>query len=173
MKKTQSQEHFLALFLIFFTLSFTVIHHLCTTGKIIGYSHDFCNKKLRESQNMIPVFAHNLFRQDIFFVVMGIRLCIWRNKSVNISGTNFTKVQYTNIGNQVKILDTITYYQQSLFCLASSTNGMKKENKKIHSKFYKKTQIFLASIWLSNRRRKNWVLSYLSVGEESHTLREN
>ena len=73
---------------------------------------------------------------------MGIRLCIWRNKSVNISGTNFTKVQYTNIGNQVKILDTITYYQQSLFCLASSTNGMKKDNKKAIQNFIKKPKYF-------------------------------
>ena len=38
-----------------------VIHHSHVTGKVIGYAHDFCNKKIRENHNLIPAFAHNLF----------------------------------------------------------------------------------------------------------------
>ena len=48
-----------------------VIHHSHVTGEIKGYAHDFCNKKLRENQNLIPAFAHNLFSFDFFFVVKG------------------------------------------------------------------------------------------------------
>ena len=45
-----------------------VIHHSHVTAKIVGYAHDFCNKKIREIQNLIPVFAHNLFSFDFFLL---------------------------------------------------------------------------------------------------------
>ena len=45
-----------------------VIHHSHVTGKIVGYAHDFCNKKIREIQNLILVFAHNLFSFDFFLL---------------------------------------------------------------------------------------------------------
>ena len=48
-----------------------VIHHSHVTGETKGYAHDFCNKKLRENQNLIPAFAYNLFSFDFFFVVKG------------------------------------------------------------------------------------------------------
>ena len=44
-----------------------VIHLSHAIGKITGYAHDFCNKKIKENQNLIPVFAHNLFSFDFFF----------------------------------------------------------------------------------------------------------
>ena len=33
-----------------------VIHHSDITGEIIGYAHDFCNKKIRENNSLIPVY---------------------------------------------------------------------------------------------------------------------
>ena len=45
-----------------------VIHHSHVTGVIIGYVHDFCNKKVRENQMMIPLFAHNLFSFEFFLL---------------------------------------------------------------------------------------------------------
>ena len=78
-----------------------VIHHSHVTGEIIGYAHNFCNKKIRENNNLIPVFAHNLFSFDFFFVIKRIRLCVWRTKQLNIGVTNLTNLQYANIGNQV------------------------------------------------------------------------
>ena len=71
-----------------------VIHHSLITEEVIGYAQDFFNKKIRENHSLIPVFAHNLFSFNFFFVLKGIRL--------------------VNIGNQVKFIDTIKYYQQSL-----------------------------------------------------------
>ena len=91
-----------------------VIHHSHITREIIGYAHDFCNKKIRENNNLIPIFAHILFNFDIFFVVKDVRLCVWRTKQLNIGGMNLTNVQYANIGNEVKFVDTIKYYQQFL-----------------------------------------------------------
>ena len=82
-----------------------VIHHSHVSGQMIGYAHDFCNKKIRENQTLIPVFAHNLFSFDFIFVVKGIRLSVRRTKQFNIGETNLTNVQYANIGNQVKFID--------------------------------------------------------------------
>ena len=43
------------------------IHHSDTTGKIIGYAHNFCNLRCKENNCTIPVFTHNQFRFDFFF----------------------------------------------------------------------------------------------------------
>ena len=100
-----------------------IIHHSHVTGEVIGYAHDFCNKKMRENHNLIPVFAHNLFSFYFFFVLKGIKLCVWRTKQLNIGGTNLTNVQYAYIGNQVKFIDTVKYYQHSL-----SSRELEKKN---------------------------------------------
>ena len=73
-----------------------VIHHSDATGEIIDYAQNFCNKKVRQTQNLIPVFVQNLFSFDFFFVVKGMRLCIWRNEQLNIGGMILINVQYAN-----------------------------------------------------------------------------
>ena len=88
----------------------------------------FVTKKIRENQNPIPVFAHNLFSFNFFFVVKGRRLCVWRTKRLNIGRSNLTNVQYANIVSQVKFIDTIKYDQQSLSSLAKSADENKKGN---------------------------------------------
>ena len=46
----------------------------------------------------------------------------WRYKPEN--------VQYANIGNQVKFIDTMKYYQQSLSSLAKNASELEKKKKK-------------------------------------------
>ena len=135
-----------------------VIHHSHVTGEVIGYAHDFCNKKMRENHNLIPVFAHNLFSFYFFFVLKGIKLCVWRTKQLNIGGTNLTNVQYAYIGNQVKFIDTVKYYQHSL----SSRELEKKMLEACAWNLFKITELiqnFLAD------NEKNWVLDYLCGGK--------
>ena len=106
-----------------------VIRYSHVTGNIIGYAHDFCNEKIWENQNPVPVFAHNLF--SFYFsvvVVKGIRLCVRRTKQLNIDGSNLTNVQYANIRSQVKFIDTIKYYQQPLPSLPKRADKNEKEN---------------------------------------------
>ena len=45
------------------------LHHSHVTGEIFGYSHDFCNWKIGKIKNEIPLFAHNLFRFNIFILL--------------------------------------------------------------------------------------------------------
>ena len=42
-------------------------HHSDTTGKVLDYSHDFCNSGVCENKSEIPMIAHNLFGFDMFF----------------------------------------------------------------------------------------------------------
>ena len=41
---------------------------------------------------------------------------------------NLTNVQYANMGSQVKFIDAIKYYQQSLPALAKNVKEMEKKN---------------------------------------------
>ena len=43
------------------------LHLSHVTSKIIGYSHDFSNMKVRENQNLLSCIAHNVFAFDMFF----------------------------------------------------------------------------------------------------------
>ena len=63
-----------------------VIHHSHVTGEIKGYEHNFCNKMLRNSQNLIPVFVHNLFSFDFFFVLKGISYVFSKQNSWTLVG---------------------------------------------------------------------------------------
>ena len=104
-----------------------VLHHSHVAGKVKGFGHSFCNQKVPENKNYFSLLAHNLFGFDFFFVVKGFRLCVWRTKNLSIGGTNLTNVNYANIGEQVKFIDTIKFNQQSLEKLAESMTEEQEE----------------------------------------------
>ena len=57
-----------------------VIHHSHIIGEFIGYTHSFCNLKVKENQNKISVIAHNLFGFDFFFLFKRRKGWILENK---------------------------------------------------------------------------------------------
>ena len=103
------------------------LHHSHIAGEIIGYANGFCNRKVRENKNNISVIAHNLFGFDFFFFLKGIRLSVWKTNDVSIGGSNLTNINYANIGEQIKFIDTMKYYQQGLTKLAESMTVDEKE----------------------------------------------
>ena len=106
------------------------IHHSHTTGKIIGYRHNFCNLRCRENYYTIPVSAHNQFRFDIFLFLKGFRPTVWQTTGISIGGKNPTNVNFVIIKNQVRFIDTVKYFQQSLGSLAASKTNDERENVK-------------------------------------------
>ena len=60
------------------------IHHSHVTGEIQGYTHTFCNEKVRENYFRIPVIAHNLFLFDFFFLLKGLRTGVWKTRDIVI-----------------------------------------------------------------------------------------
>ena len=81
--------------------------------------------KVRENQYKMAVFAYNLFRFDVFFLLKGLRAGVRRTRDISIDGKNPTDISFANIGNQITFLDTITYFQQRLGPLANSLTDSK------------------------------------------------
>ena len=101
------------------------LHHSHVTGEVIGYAHDFCNLKVRENKDVISCIAHNFFGFDIYFFLKAIRLSAWKTKDINIGGTGLTNVSFASI-DQLKLIDTMKYFQTSLGKLAETLSADKK-----------------------------------------------
>ena len=83
------------------------IHHSHVTGEIHGYSHDFCNWKIRENQLFVPLIGHNFLGFDIYYMIEGYRSSVWGTNDFKMGGTNLINVNFANISTQVKIIDTL------------------------------------------------------------------
>ena len=130
------------------------------TGKIIGFAHNFCNLKCKENYHTIPVLAHNQFRFDFFLFLKGIRPSVWETSDIAIGGKNPTNVNFANIKSQVKFIDTIKYFQQSLGNLADSMTDEEKHNVR------KNCRNFIADkLMFLNEENEKWVLDYLCSGK--------
>ena len=105
-----------------------VVHHSHVTGKIIGHAHEYCNYQVRENYYTIPVIPHNQFRFDFFLFLKGLKPTVWETTDINIGGKNPTDVNFAIIQNQIRFIDTVKYYQQSLASLASSMTDIKRAN---------------------------------------------
>lgn len=81
------------------------IHHSYITGEVSGYTHSFCNQKVRENKNQISVIAHNLFGFDIFLKKC-LRQGVWQTTNLSIGDSNLTNGSYANISKQIKVFDT-------------------------------------------------------------------
>ena len=82
------------------------LHHSHVTGEIIGNCHDFCNWKIRENKDIVSLIGHDFLGFNIFYMVKGYRSSAWGTKDLNMRGTNLTNVNFANISDQVKIIDT-------------------------------------------------------------------
>ena len=99
-------------------------------------------------------------------MVKGIRLCVWRTKQLNIGDSNLTKAQYANIDSQVKFIDTIRYYQQSLASLAKSVDQTEKSCiRSSCQKFIEKNPTYSANFSSLSDENEEWALEYLSGGK--------
>ena len=142
------------------------LHHSHITGKIYGYAHGFCNRKVIENKNTITVIVHSLLGFDFFFFFKGLRFATWKTTNLSVGGANLSQINFANVRNQVKFLDTIKYYQQSLANLAESVTDQEKEKNKSESKrFIKKYQYFGPIFKNLLLEDQNWVLNYMSDGK--------
>ena len=100
------------------------LHHSHITGKIQGYAHDFCNTAVIEKTTPdIPFIAHNLFGFDLHYFIKAYIASAWCSNSLNIGSTNLTQVNFGNIAGEIKLIDTLKFYQKSLPDLAPTLSG--------------------------------------------------
>ena len=137
-----------------------IIHHSHTTGKIIGYAHNFCNLRCKENYYTIPILAHNQFGFDFYLFLKGIRPSVWETTEIAIGGKNPTDVNFAIIRNQVRFIDTVKYFQQSVASFADSMTDIERENvRKICQKSLAEKLLFLSE------EDEKWILDYLASGK--------
>ena len=113
------------------------LHHSHITGNIICYSHDFCNMAFVEKcTSEIPFIAHNFFGFDLFYFIKTYIATTWCSKELNIGGNHLTHANFGNISNEIKLIDSLKFYQRSLAELSSTlTNEEKTPVKNLAEKF--------------------------------------
>ena len=75
--------------------SFTATHTITGTGK------------LEKTASFLHVWLTTFLGSTSFFLVKGIRLSVWKTKDISIGGNNVTNVNFANIGDQVKFVETL------------------------------------------------------------------
>ena len=75
--------------------------------------------------------AHSFFRFDKYFFIRGYRATAWNSKDLNIGGSGLTRIDFANINNTYKFIDTLKYYQQTLSQLTKTEKEKPKKKKKL------------------------------------------
>ena len=124
------------------------LHHSHITGKILGCSHNFCNTSVIEkTRSEIPFVAHNFFGFDIFYYLKTYIASASCSKKLNIDGTNLTHVNYGIIDNEMKLIDSLKYYQKILADLSSTlTPEEKRAAVKVTKQFFNQYYYF-STVW--------------------------
>ena len=124
------------------------IHHSHITGKITGYAHSFSNMKVRVNQIEFSWIAHNYLNFYIHFMLRGYRVSFY-GEDINIGASNLSNVNFSNIGQQMKIIDMMKYFQTSLARVASTVSSGEKERiNELMLHFWVRHGIF-RKVWLT------------------------
>ena len=99
-------------------------------------------------------------------MVKGYRCSVWGTNGFKMGGTHLTNMNFANISSQVKIIDTLKYYQTSLANIFSTMTLEEKENTvKTVDSFLKKHSYF-SNIWQSlDQNNKDKILEIISKGK--------
>ena len=133
------------------------LHQSHITGKIIGYSHDFCNTSVVEKTSPdIPVIVHNLFSFDLYYFIKGYIASAWCSKSLNIAGNNLTQINFSNIAGEIKFIDSVKFYQKSLAELASMLSVEEKLALKELTTNFLNQHYYFSTVWpyLNPKKKK-------------------
>ena len=141
------------------------IHHSHVTGEIYGHAHDFCNWQVRENYAAVSLIGHNFLGFDIFFMVKGFRASCWGTIELNMGGTNLTNVNFANISSQVKIIDTLKYYQTTLANLSSTTDKNEKDKVKDVIKSFLEKHHFYKTWGCLSTKDKESILNMIAEGK--------
>ena len=141
------------------------MHHSQYTGNIIGYSHSYCNFKVRENREKISVNTHNLFRFDFFLLLKGMKTDSQRTRDISIGFKDPTDTNFANIGNQVAFIDTIKHFLQSLGTLAGIMTDEERLTVKKCKMFILRDEVLSKKFNACTDEDQEWVFKYLSTGK--------
>ena len=87
---------------------------------------------------------------------------VWKTEALNIGGNNLSNVNFANLSNQVKFINTLKYYQKCLAQLSTAVTIGDKTSKKFSNQknspnnFSNSMTIFTlyGKIWLKKSKKK-------------------
>ena len=124
------------------------LHHSHKTGEILGYSHDFCNTTfIEKTKAEIPFVAHNFFGFDIFYFLKTFIASAWCSKKLNIGSTTLTHVNHGFINDEIKLTDSLKFYQKSLADLSSTLTEEEKRAAKHLTKQFLNQHYYFSTVW--------------------------
>ena len=83
-----------------------------------------------------------------------------------MGGTNLTNVNFANISSQVKIIDTLKYYQTTLANLSSTTDKAEKSTIKEGIKSFLEKQVYFCKTWgCLSKADKDSILNMIAEGK--------
>ena len=83
-----------------------------------------------------------------------------------MGGRNLTNVNFANIGAQVKIIDTLKYYQTTLASIASTADDSEKEKIKSNIQLFLSRREYFSNIWANLiKDEQNKVLDIVAEGK--------
>ena len=85
---------------------------------------------IERSNAEIPLITHNFFGFDLFYFLKTYVASAWCSKEVNVGGNRLTQANYGSINNEIKLIDSLKYYQKSLLQLSSTMTTQEKMNVK-------------------------------------------
>ena len=114
----------------------------------------------------IPFIAHNFFGFDLFYFLKAYVAPAWHSKKLNIGGNKLTQANYGNRNGEIKLIDSLKFYQRSLGELSSTlTDTEKNAVKKLTEKFLNQDYYF-CTIWpYLSSQKKSKILEIISAGK--------
>ena len=110
----------------------------------------------------IPFVAHNFFGFDLFHFMKTYIASAWCLKELNIGGNNLTRANYVNISSEIKLIDSLKFYQRSLGELSSTLTPEEKTAVKNLAEKSLKEHYYFSTAW-----------AYLSVNKKKQMFGNN
>ena len=84
---------------------------------------------------------------------------MWETTDIQLGGNNTTNINSAIIQNQVRFIDTIKFFQQSLANLAASMTDIEKKNVKENF-----NRLLAFDLIYLDKEQQDWILDYLTSG---------
>ena len=83
----------------------------------------------------------------MFFLLQGFQTTPWNTKDINIGGTNLTNINFANISNETKFIDTLKYYQKGLGQLTATLSVDEKLTVKEVAEQFIRSHNYFSEVW--------------------------
>ena len=134
---------------------------------MFGYAYDFCNSTyIERSTPEIPFVAHNFFGFNLFYFMKAYIASAWRSKALNIGSTNLTQANYGNISSEIRLIDSLKFYQRSLGELSSTLTAEEKIAVKKLTENFLNEHCYSSTVWpYLSLKKKEKILEIISEGK--------